>query len=149
MLDTMTVSAAFVRNGRMDILASNALGRALYSPMFADQRRPANIARYQFLDPGAQNYFPELSTLSEEFRARWAAHNVRIHHAGMKQFNHPEVGPLDLVYHSLDLAADDDWILDLTIYSAEPGTPLRGPAQAPRSWAATHLPEQAAAEQAR
>ena len=145
----MTASAAFVRNGRMDILASNALGRALYSPMFAGDRRPANIARYQFLDPGAQNYLPELSTLSEEFRARWAAHNVRIHHAGMKQFNHPEVGPLDLVYHSLDLAADVDWVLDLTIYSAEPGTPSEDRLKLLASWAATHLPEQAAAEQAR
>ncbi len=58
MLDSMTSSAAFVRNGRMDILAINALGRALYSPMFADDGS-ANIARYQFLDPSAQDYFPD------------------------------------------------------------------------------------------
>ena len=171
MLDSMTGSAAFVRNGRMDILAINALGRALYSPMFADARRPANIARYQFLDPSAVDYFPdwdgaanvtvallraeagrdphnkdlrqlvgELSTLSEEFRARWAAHNVRIHHAGNKQFNHPEVGPLDLTYHSLDLAADDDWVLDLTIYTAEPATPSEERLKLLASWAATHIP---------
>jgi hypothetical protein len=48
---------------------------------------------------------------------------VRLHHAGSKQFNHPEVGLIDLVYHSLDIAADDDWDLDLTIYTAEPVTP--------------------------
>ena len=171
MLDSMTGSAAFVRNGRMDILAINALGRALYSPMFADDHRPANIARYQFLDPSAMDYFPEwegaanvtvallraeagrdphnkdlrqlvgeLSTLSEEFRARWAAHNVRIHHAGSKQFNHPEVGTLDLTYHSLDLSADDDWVLDLTIYTAEPGTPSDDRLKLLASWAATHIP---------
>lgn len=179
MLDSMTSSAAFVRNGRMDILAINALGRALYSPMFADERRPANIARFQFLDPNAQDYFPdwdgaanvtvallraeagrdphnkdlrqlvgELGTLSDEFRARWAAHNVRIHHAGKKQFNHPEVGPLDLVYHSLDLAADDDWVLDLTIYTAEPGTPSEDRLKLLASWAATQPAPTATADEA-
>jgi transcriptional regulator with XRE-family HTH domain len=174
MLDSMTDSAAFVRNGRMDILAINALGRALYSPMFAAQgespRRPANIARYHFLDPSAHDHIPdwggaanvtvallraeagrdphnqdlrrlvgELSTVSEEFRSRWADHNVRLHHAGKKQFNHPEVGPLDLVYHSLDLAADDDWVLDLTIYTAEPGTASADRLKLLASWAATNI----------
>jgi hypothetical protein len=32
----MHVKAAYVRNGRLDILAANALGTALYSDMFAD-----------------------------------------------------------------------------------------------------------------
>ena len=49
----------------------------------------------------------ELSTLSEEFRTRWAAHNVRIHHDGAKPFHHPVVGALDLGYHTLDLPAED------------------------------------------
>src|SRR3712207_8383225 len=49
----------------------------------------------------------ELSTVSEEFRTRWAAHNVRIHHAGVKQFRHPAVGTLELVYHTLDLPTQD------------------------------------------
>ena len=78
--------------------------------------------------------------MSEEFRTRWAAHNVRLHHAGKKQFNHPEVGLLDLVYHSLDLAADDDWVLDLTIYTAEPGTGSADRLRLLASWAATHIP---------
>jgi transcriptional regulator with XRE-family HTH domain len=178
MLDSMTASAAFVRNGRMDILATNALGRALQSPMYADERRPANIARFIFLDPSARAYFAdwdgaanitvallrseagrdphnkdlralvgELSTVSEEFRARWAAHNVRIHHAGSKQFNHPEVGPLDLVYHSMDLAADEDWVLDLTVYTAEPGTPSEERLRLLASWAATLDESPAAREQ--
>lgn len=63
MLDSMTSSAAFVRNGRMDILAINALGRALCSPMYtgqsADPARPVNIARHQFLDSTAQDYYPD------------------------------------------------------------------------------------------
>jgi transcriptional regulator with XRE-family HTH domain len=180
MLDSMTSSAAFVRNGRMDILAINALGRALYSPMFVDDRKPANIARYHFLSRTARDFYADwdgaanvtvallraeagrdphnkdlrqlvgaLSTLSEEFRARWATHNVRIHHAGKKQFNHPEVGLLDLVYHSLDLAADDDWVLDLTIYTAEPGTASEDRLKLLASWAATHTAAQTATEQTR
>lgn len=59
MLDSMTSSAAFVRNGRMDILAINPLGRALYSPMFVDERKPANLARFHFLDPSAQDFVPD------------------------------------------------------------------------------------------
>jgi hypothetical protein len=58
MLDSMTSSAAFVRNGGMDILAINPLGRALHSPAFADQRRPVNLARFRFLNPAAHEYVP-------------------------------------------------------------------------------------------
>ena len=138
MLDSMTGSAAFVANGRLDIVATNTLGRALHSPLFDNPRRPANFARFQFLDPRARDYYPnwdgaanvtvallraeagrhphdthlrelvgELSTVSEEFRTRWAAHNVRIHHNGAKQFHHPVVGALELAYCTLDLPAAD------------------------------------------
>jgi MmyB-like transcription regulator ligand binding domain len=31
----------------------------------------------------------ELSTKSDEFRTRWAAHNVRFHDTGTKDFHHP------------------------------------------------------------
>jgi MmyB-like transcription regulator ligand binding domain len=31
----------------------------------------------------------ELSTRSEQFRARWAEHNVRLHQTGAKRFHHP------------------------------------------------------------
>jgi hypothetical protein len=34
----------------------------------------------------------ELSTRSEEFRLRWAAHNVKLHRTGVKRFHHPVVG---------------------------------------------------------
>src|SRR6185437_6410176 len=34
MLDAMTEAPAFLRNGRLDILAANPLGRALYAPHF-------------------------------------------------------------------------------------------------------------------
>lgn len=61
LLDSVTLSSAFVRNGRQDIVATNSLGRALHSPVFdsstTDGRRRPNIARYIFLDPGAHDFF--------------------------------------------------------------------------------------------
>jgi transcriptional regulator with XRE-family HTH domain len=61
LLDSVTMSAAFVRNGRLDVLATNALARALHAPMFAStttlEHGRANFARYHFLDPGAQHFF--------------------------------------------------------------------------------------------
>ena len=168
MLDSMTGSAAFVANGRLDIVAANTLGRALHSPMFDGPRRPANFARFQFLDPRARDYYSdwesaakitvallrteagrrphdtqlrelvgELSTVSEEFRTRWAAHDVRIHHNGVKHFLHPVVGGLDLTYCTLDLPAEGQADLRLTIYTAEPGTPSEDGLKLLASWAAT------------
>jgi transcriptional regulator with XRE-family HTH domain len=168
MLDSMHGSAAFVANGRLDIVAINSLGRALYSPMFGEQRRPVNIARYQLLDPTAHDFFPdwegavsvtvallrteagrdphdrdlrelvgELSTISEEFRTRWASHNVRLHHAGHKQFNHPEVGTIEVAYHSMDVSADRDRTLVMTVYTAEPGTGSEDRLKLLASWGAT------------
>ncbi|MFF9815187.1 helix-turn-helix transcriptional regulator [Streptomyces sp. NPDC014006] len=58
-LDSMTGSPAFIRNGRLDILAINPLGRALYAPLFTGSHRPVNIARFQFLDPTSRDFFPD------------------------------------------------------------------------------------------
>lgn len=172
MLDSMTMSAAIVRNGRMDITAHNALGRAVHAPMFdsptAGEHGRANIARYIFLDPGVQHFFVdwdaaatlttallraeagrephdralreligELSTLSTEFRTQWAAHDVRIHHEGIKRLRHPEVGELELTYHSLDLPLPNRTVHDLTIYAAEPGTSSEQALHLLASWTAT------------
>ncbi|MFL1898874.1 helix-turn-helix transcriptional regulator [Streptomyces tauricus] len=56
-LDAMTDAPAWIRNGRHDILAMNRLGRALYSPVLADPRRPANTVRFVYLNPGAAKAF--------------------------------------------------------------------------------------------
>lgn len=60
MLDSITGSATFVRNGRLDVIGSNALGRALHAPMFdsptAVDRKP-NFARYHFLDESSKDFF--------------------------------------------------------------------------------------------
>ncbi len=50
-LDAITGAPALIRNGRHDVLAMNHLGRALYSPVLADPRRPANTARFVYLHP--------------------------------------------------------------------------------------------------
>ena len=61
LLDSMTMSAAFVRNGRLDVVASNPLGRALHAPMFASDTTTdhghANFARFHFLEPASQEFF--------------------------------------------------------------------------------------------
>ena len=61
----------------------------------------------------------QLSMRSEEFRERWAAHDVKFHRTGTKQFHHPLVGDLSLAFESLELPADPG--LSLLTYSAEPG----------------------------
>ena len=59
LLGAMTDAPAFVRNGRLDILAANRLAEALYSPAFATVERPVNLARFCFLDPRAEDYYPD------------------------------------------------------------------------------------------
>ncbi|MFI7708592.1 helix-turn-helix transcriptional regulator [Nonomuraea sp. NPDC049480] len=166
LLHSMTDAAAYIRNGRLDILAANQLGRALYAPVFDDPVRPVNLARFRFLNPRAHDFYPdwdesahttvallrteagrdpydraltdlvgELATRSEEFRTLWAAHNVRLHHTGTKNFHHPVVGDLSLPFEAMPLPADPG--LTLTAFSAEPGTPAHGALNLLASWAAT------------
>jgi transcriptional regulator with XRE-family HTH domain len=85
----------------------------------------------------------ELSTRSEEFRTRWAAHNVRIHRTGSKDFHHPVVGDLSLTYEMLDLSADSG--LAILTYTAEPGSKSAEALDLLASWTAT-LDEADAAE---
>jgi transcriptional regulator with XRE-family HTH domain len=176
-LDGMDVPAD-VRNGRRDILAANRLGYALYSELFIDPVRPANVARFVFLSPRARAFFPdwegaandlvanlrteagrnphdralqdlvgELSTRSQEFRTRWAAHNVRQHQTGRKRLHHPVVGDLELTYEVLALPADAG--LSLVVYGAEPGSASQDGLKLLASWAATlDQVEQAATPQA-
>ncbi|MGX1673219.1 helix-turn-helix transcriptional regulator [Streptomyces sp. NPDC055400] len=172
LLDSMTLSAAFVTNGRLDIVATNPLARALFAPIFnsetTDERGRPNFGRYWFLDPGAPDFveewddaaaitvallraeagrYPqdkelraligELCTVSAEFRTRWATHDVRIHHGGVKQYQHPVAGPLKLTYQPLDLPISPRDAHSLTIYTAEPGTPDEDRLKLLASWAAT------------
>ncbi|MGC9670008.1 helix-turn-helix transcriptional regulator [Planosporangium sp. 12N6] len=165
-LDAMTTAPAYVRNGRLDVLAANRLGYALFEPLFAYPTRPANQARFIFLDPHATEFYPdwerlandtvallraeagrnpydralcdlvgELSTRSETFRTRWAAHNVRFHRTGAKHMHHPVVGDLSLTFEAMELTADTG--LTVIAYSAEPGSTSQDALDLLASWSAT------------
>jgi transcriptional regulator with XRE-family HTH domain len=68
-LDAITEAPAWVRNGRHDIVAINQLGRALYSPVLADPRRPANTTRFVYLDPTAEQFFVDYDQIARDAAA--------------------------------------------------------------------------------
>ena len=165
-LDSITESAAFVRNGRLDILSANRLGYALYSEAFANPDRPVNLARFVFLDRQSRTFYAdwegiadagvgslraeagrdpydrdlsdlvgELSMQSEDFRVRWASHDVRQYRSGTQRFHHPLVGDLTLNYEALQLTADIG--LTLIVYTAEPDSPSQEALNRLANWSAT------------
>jgi transcriptional regulator with XRE-family HTH domain len=165
MLDAITAGPAFVRNGQMDILATNALGRAFWIDAL-EAPGNGNVARFNFLDPRARDFYPdwdgaadvsvaivrteagrdpydkslqdlvgELSTRSEEFRRRWGAHNVRRHGSGTKSFHHRVVGDLTLAFEGMELTGDPG--LTLTVYTAQPGSASDDNLRLLASWVVT------------
>lgn len=88
-------------------------------------------------DQALRELVGELSTVSGEFRTRWAAHNVRIQHSGVKRFQHPEAGFLELTYQPLDLPVSAHEAHSLTLYTAEPGSAYEERLKFLASWAAT------------
>ena len=91
----------------------------------------------------------ELATRSEEFRTRWARHNVRLHYTGSKTFRHPAVGELNLAYEAVDMPTDDLRGLNLTIYTAQPGSTSEDQIKLLASWTATSNRAQAQPESAK
>jgi transcriptional regulator with XRE-family HTH domain len=69
MLDAITDIPAFLRNGRLDILAANRLGRAFYSQHFDSPYRPVNSARFAFLDPRAQSFYLDWDGVAKDMVA--------------------------------------------------------------------------------
>ncbi|NQX13319.1 helix-turn-helix domain-containing protein [Microbacteriaceae bacterium VKM Ac-2855] len=169
-LDTITAGPAFVRNGRMDVLAENALFRALYSDLYALPHRPVNLARFVFLH----------RDLAESFYPNWSM-SADINVAILRT----EAGrdPRDKALHDLigELSTSSDEFrirwgahnvrhhasgekvfhhpvvgelrmiyeamepmgqpgLNFLIYSAEPGTPTEDSLRLLASWAATEHP---------
>lgn len=86
-------------------------------------------------DKALSDLVGELSTRSEEFRVRWAAHNVRLHRTGRKNLHHPVVGDLDLTYEAFELRSEPG--LALLVYTAEPDTATAEAVSFLASWAAT------------
>jgi hypothetical protein len=65
-LDAITGAAAFVGNERLDLLAANQLGRALFSELYAAPARPVNTARFVFLDPRAEASYGDWDRVATE-----------------------------------------------------------------------------------
>src|SRR3954454_1563265 len=166
-LDSLLMAPAFVVDGRLDILAANDLGRALYAPLYDDPVQPPNHARFLFLDPRAGDFWRDwgqaaddavallrasagrdpydrqlsdligqLSTRSDDFRVRWASHDVKAQLTGAKRIHHPLVGDLELPFESAPLPLDPGQ--HLVIYSPEPDTASYAAVQILASWSATH-----------
>ncbi|MEV5834519.1 helix-turn-helix transcriptional regulator [Nocardia sp. NPDC052112] len=68
-LDAITDAPAWVRNARHDLLAANHLARALYAPLLADPRRPANSARFIYLDPASREFFVDWDRAADDIAA--------------------------------------------------------------------------------
>jgi transcriptional regulator with XRE-family HTH domain len=68
-LDAMSDAPAWIRNARHDMLAANRLARALYAPVLADPRRPANNARFVYLDPAAREFFADWDRAADDIAA--------------------------------------------------------------------------------
>lgn len=64
-LDAITDGVAFVRDPYQNLLATNALGRAFYSPVIGDGGRTPNLARFQFLDPASRDFYPDWELFGE------------------------------------------------------------------------------------
>ena len=171
-LDAISGGAALLLNDRHDILAANALSRALFLELLEGQHRP-NFARFIFLDPRARDFYldwdtvardvvaalranaghkpderalsdlvGELSTRSDVFRREWARHDVRFHNSGIKRLHHAQVGDIELRYEGLQVASDAD--LTIYVYTAEPGTRSAEPLTLLGTLAATAAAEQPA-----
>ena len=165
-LDSMVTTPAFVRNGRLDLLAINALGRALFSPAFEDPIRPANLARFNFLDPAAADFYPDwnnsanttvallrteagrdphnkdLADLIGELATRSDAFRVRwaAHDVRLHRsgVKHFHHPVVGTVEVSFEaMDLPADPGLTITAYTAEPGSPSEDALKLLASWAAT------------
>lgn len=162
-LDNMAVPAVVV-NAQQDLIASNLMGRALFSPHFEADR--PNLARFIFLDPRARDFYVdwalarsmtaamlrleagrdplnsdltaligELSTLSPHFRQDWADRDVHEHRTGRKVYRHPEVGEMDITFDVFELPGEPG--LSISTFSVEEGSESADELALLATWAAT------------
>ena len=76
----------------------------------------------------------ELSTRSEDFRRRWAAHDVRYHRTGRKRFHHPLIGDVELDYEAFELPGDPGQRIN--VYTAAPDSTAEEALSLLASWTA-------------
>ena len=130
-LESIT-APAIVRNSRVDYLAVNPLGRALYAPLFESREQPPNSARFTFVDPAAKEFYIDWERTAKDLVA----------HLRSEAGRHPYdrdlsdlVGELELQYEVMDVSADDG--LTISVYSAERGSRSQEALDLLASWTAT------------
>lgn len=165
-LDAVTVGPAFVRNGRMDLLAANALARAFYKDAYDMPGQAPNIARFTFLDQRAYDFYPDWDSFAEitvsilRTEAGRDPRNKELHElVGELSTRNEEFrrlwGAHDVRHHGTGfktfnhsvvgemtlayegLEMESEPGLTLTIYTAEPGSPSAERMQLLASWAAS------------
>ena len=104
----------------------------------------ATVGRNPY-DKSLSDLVGELSTRSDDFRVRWATHNVRRHTSGSKRMRHPVIGEIELNYQSFDMPGEPG--LRFNVFTAEPDTPNQEALRFLASWAATTHAPVAEAEQ--
>ena len=170
-VEGMPELAAYVMNDRLDTVAANPLGRALYSQMYADPACGANVARFAFLSPAARRFYTdwdqmarfavgalrveagrnphdrELSNLIGELSTRSDAFRVMWGSHDVHVFS----ASTKRLNHPLvgDLELDQDTMslsdgsgLSVVVYSAPPGTAAEDGLKLLASWSATTGHEQ-------
>lgn len=80
LLDAMSSVPTIVQNGRLDILGTNRLGAALFSELFVQPRRPANFARFTFLEPRSQTLYRQWEDIAQQTVALLRAEAGRAPH---------------------------------------------------------------------
>jgi transcriptional regulator with XRE-family HTH domain len=165
-LDAVTAGPAFVRNGRMDLLAANALGRAFYKDVYDMPGQSPNIARFTFLDERAHEFYPDWDAFAEitvsilRTEAGRDPHNKELHDLigelstrndefrrlwGAHNVRHHGTG-FKTFHHSIvgemtlayeGMDLEAEPGLTLTIYAAEPASPSAERMQLLASWVAS------------
>ncbi|MFG2173266.1 helix-turn-helix transcriptional regulator [Streptomyces niveus] len=165
-LDAVTEGPAFVRNGRMDLVAVNRLARAFYSDVYADAHNQENLARFAFLSPDARRFYPDwdqaaditvailrteagrnphdkdLHDLVGELSTRSDAFRTRwgahdVRHHGTGFKRYHHAAVGELTLAYEGLEMTAEPGLTLTIYTAEPASPSEEGLRLLASWAAT------------
>ena len=103
----------------------------MFSELYATPTRPANFARFVFLDPRAETFYTDWDRAAETAEILRAAAGRDPHDRDLSNL----VGELTLSFNRLDIAADHG--LTLFTYAAEPGTRSEDALNLPGSWAAT------------
>ncbi|MGW7203269.1 helix-turn-helix transcriptional regulator [Streptomyces sp. NPDC054837] len=173
-LDAVTAGPAYVANGRLDLLATNQLARAFFSDLHDGGTKPPNIARYQFLDPGARRFYADWAAAAGmtvdvlRTEAGRSPHDKDLHDLVGELSTRSDAfrtrwGTHDVTHHGTGtkrfrhpvvgdltlaweaLAMAAEPGLTLVVYTAEPGSPSEEGLGLLASWAATHDDATAAA----